>query len=102
MAIGQLFDYQFLHRRETGVTANLGMLLPARPDDDLLELAGALAIAVIWPGPNGRQPPRACGKTPRAPPPADGSAVVWARELRPSARAETAHCVRHSFRAKSL
>lgn len=53
MAIGQLLDYQFLHRRETGVTASLGVLLPARPADDLLGLASALCIAVIWPEANG-------------------------------------------------
>jgi hypothetical protein len=44
MAIGQLFDYaRFLP------TPDLGLLVPSRPEDDLLDLCNQLQIAVVWP-----------------------------------------------------
>jgi hypothetical protein len=44
MAIGQLFDYaRFLNEPE------LALLLPSRPEDDLLDLCDRLQIAVVWP-----------------------------------------------------
>jgi hypothetical protein len=49
MAIGQLFDYR---RFEPG-PIDLGVLLPERPADDLLELLNGLDIACIWAADNG-------------------------------------------------
>jgi hypothetical protein len=44
MAVGQLFDYaRFLSHPE------LGLLVPSRPEDDLLDLCDRLQITVVWP-----------------------------------------------------
>ncbi|MGV9605781.1 restriction endonuclease [Streptomyces sp. NPDC003631] len=44
MAIGQLFDYSRFLPRPT-----LGLLVPSRPEPDLLDLCAELQIVVVWP-----------------------------------------------------
>ena len=44
MAIGQLFDY----RRFEPAPVELGVLVPVRPADDLLDLLEDLGIACVW------------------------------------------------------
>ncbi|WP_327291482.1 restriction endonuclease [Streptomyces sp. NBC_01198] len=44
MAIGQLFDYSRFLPRPT-----LGLLVPSRPEDDLLDLCNQLQITIVWP-----------------------------------------------------
>jgi hypothetical protein len=48
MAVGQIADYRrFLNGPRCAI------LLPAKPRQDLLELAKTEEIAVVWPSPNG-------------------------------------------------
>ncbi|MBB1242495.1 hypothetical protein GL263_02755 [Streptomyces durbertensis] len=44
LAIGQLFDY----RRFLSPEPALGLLLPAKPSADILELCRALGVKIIW------------------------------------------------------
>jgi 5-methylcytosine-specific restriction protein A len=50
MAIGQLFDYSYLHVRGDGTLRppKLGLLVPQKVDDDLGGLLKSLDITVIW------------------------------------------------------
>jgi hypothetical protein len=47
MAVGQLFDYAFLGRKERG-RPNLAILLPAKPVEREIEWLKPLKINVIW------------------------------------------------------
>ncbi|MCM2420117.1 restriction endonuclease [Streptomyces sp. RKAG293] len=49
MAIGQLFDYQ----RYLTPTPTLALLVPLKPDQDMIDLCSRMSIEVIWPEDNG-------------------------------------------------
>ncbi|QKW51696.1 restriction endonuclease [Streptomyces buecherae] len=46
LAIGQLFDYR---RHISPSPRRLALLVPSRPEDDLLDLCASVEITVIWP-----------------------------------------------------
>ena len=47
MAVGQLLDYAFLGKEEIN-DPNMAILLPEKPDSDLVEWLGYLHIRIIW------------------------------------------------------
>lgn len=47
MAVGQLFDYAFLGKKEL-VTPNMAILLPKKPEQDIVDWLEGLKISVIW------------------------------------------------------
>ena len=47
MAVGQLLDYAFLGKEEIR-DPNMALLLPKKPDSDLVEWLQHLHISIIW------------------------------------------------------
>ena len=45
LAIGQLFDYRRFEDKEPG----LAILIPGRPNDEIVDLCNALTIEIVWP-----------------------------------------------------